>query len=170
MSMLTALAMVRNGASGATAAEMDRALRLPALSDLNAGMNLIDQTLAKRSGKRGAGTRKGKVELDLANAVWGQQGYTWEQPFLEVLASDYGTGVHPTDFAGNQAAARRSINTWVADRTHDKITDIATPDVVNADTASRWSTPSTPGRPGPSRSSARATSRSRSAESRCRSP
>ena len=135
LSVLVALAMVRNGAAGDTAVEMDRALRLPALDDLNAGMNLIDQTLAERSGKRGAGDRKGKVELDLANAVWGQQGYTWQQPFLQTLAADYGTGVHPTDFAGDEAAARKAINAWVADRTHDKITDIATPEVVNADTA-----------------------------------
>ncbi|MGI3785101.1 MAG: serpin family protein, partial [Janthinobacterium lividum] len=135
LSVLVALAMVRNGAAGATAVEMDRALRLPALDDLNAGMNLIDQTLAKRSGKRGTGDRKGKVSLDLANAVWGQQGYTWQQPFLQTLAADYGTGVHPTDFAGDEAAARRAINAWVADRTQDKITNIATPEVVDADTA-----------------------------------
>jgi serpin B len=135
LSVLVALAMVRNGAAGATAVEMDRALRLPALDDLNVGMNLIDQTLAARSGKRGTGDRKGKVSLDLANAVWGQKGYIWERPFLQALAADYGTGVHPTDFARDEAAARRAINSWVADRTHDKITDIATPDVVNADTA-----------------------------------
>jgi serpin B len=135
LSVLVALAMVRNGAAGATAVEMDRALRLPALGELNAGMNLIDQTLAQRSGKRGTGDRKGKVELDLANAVWGQQGYTWQQPFLQTLAADYGTGVHATDFARDEAGARKAINAWVADRTHDKITDIATPDVVNAGTA-----------------------------------
>lgn len=134
LSVLVALAMVRNGAAGATAAEMDHALRLPALDDLNAGMNLIDQTLATRSGKRGTGDRKGPVELDLANAVWGQQGYVWQQPFLQALAVDYGTGVHPVDFARDEAAARKSINAWVADLTHDKITDIATPEVVNADT------------------------------------
>jgi serpin B len=134
LSVLVALAMVRNGAAGATAVEMDRALRLPALGDLNAGMNLIDQTLARRSGQRATGDRKGKVELDLANAVCGQQGYVWQQPFLQTLAADYGTGVHPVDFAGDEAAARRAINDWVADRTHDKITDIAAPDVVNADT------------------------------------
>ena len=135
LSVLVALAMVRNGAAGVTAAEMDRALRLPALDDLNAGMNLIDQTLARRSGSRGTGDRKGRVDLDLANAVWGQQGYAWERPFLQTLAADYGTGVHACDFAGDEAAARKAINAWVADRTHDRITDIATPDVVNADTA-----------------------------------
>ncbi|GAB2578078.1 serpin family protein [Microlunatus antarcticus] len=134
LSVLVALAMVRNGAAGATAAELDRALRFPALDDLNAGMNLIDQTLAKRSGKRGAGDRKGKVELDLANAVWGQQGYTWQERFLQTLAADYGTGVHPTDFSGDAAGARKAVNAWVADRTHGKITDIATPDVIDADT------------------------------------
>ena len=134
LSVLVALAMVRNGAAGATAVEMDRALRLPTLDDLNAGMNVIDQTLTKRSGKRGSGDRKGKVDLDLANAVWGQQGCSWERPFLQTLAADYGTGVHPVDFAQDEVSARRAINAWVADRTHDKITDIATPEVVNAGT------------------------------------
>lgn len=31
-------------------------------------------------------------------------------------------------------AARRAINDWAADRTHDEITDIASPEVVNAAT------------------------------------
>ena len=134
LSVLVALAMVRNGAAGATAAEMDRALRLPPLDELNAGMNAIDQALATRAGKRGTGERKGTVDLDLANAVWGEQGYAWEQPFLQALAADYGTGVHAVEFSRDEAAARKAINAWVADRTRDKITDIATPDVVNADT------------------------------------
>ncbi|SEQ80469.1 serpin B [Microlunatus flavus] len=135
LSVLVALAMVRNGAAGATAAEMDRALGLPPLDELNAGMNVIDQTLATRTGQRGTGERKGTVQLDLANAVWGQDGYAWQQPFLDTLAADYGTGVHATDFAGDEVGARKAVNAWVADRTHDKITGIATPDVVNADTA-----------------------------------
>lgn len=133
LSVLVALAMVRNGAAGATATEMDHALRLPTLDELNAGMNLIDQTLTERSGKRASGDRKGKVELDLANAVWGQREYVWEEPFLRTLAADYGTGVHPTDFT-DVAAACKAINSWVADRTRGKITDIATPEVVDTDT------------------------------------
>lgn len=68
--------MVRNGARGTTAAEMDAALHLPGLDALNAGMNTVDQILATRSGERGDGKRKGKVRVDLANAIWGQRGIT----------------------------------------------------------------------------------------------
>lgn len=73
-SVLFALAMVRNGATGQTAREMDATLHLPRLDALNAGLNALDQTLATRAGRRRtASNTRAKVHLDLANRVWGQR-------------------------------------------------------------------------------------------------
>lgn len=133
LSVLVALAMVRNGAGGTTAAEMDKALHLPQLDALNAGLNAVDQTLVTRSGARQNGDTKGTVEIDVANAVWGQQGITWRPQFLNTLSADYGTGVRETDFK-RTAEAIEAVNRWVSDQTHGKITDIANPQVITAET------------------------------------
>jgi len=135
LSVLTALAMVRNGAAGETAAQMDRALGLPSLDRLNAGMNAVDQALAERSGKRRRPDgSKATVSLRVANSVWGQEGLPWEPTFLAVLASDYGSGVHPMDFAGDPVGATTAINSWVAQQTADRITDIVAPGVIDPST------------------------------------
>ncbi|SDS11767.1 serpin B [Friedmanniella luteola] len=124
-SVLVALAMVRNGATGVTAREMDEALHLPDLAGLNAGLGTLDQELATRAGRRRDGDgEEASVVLDAANRVWGRQGSTWEPAFLAALAAWYGTGVGATDLGGDPEGARRSVNAWVAEQTHDRITEL----------------------------------------------
>ena len=124
-SVLVALAMVRYGATGTTAEEMDAALHLPDLAALGPGLSALDQLLGTRSGRReNAAGKKTTVVLDTANRVWGQQGSAWERPFLEDLAAWFGTGVSETDLAGDPEAARRAVNAWVADQTHDRIEEL----------------------------------------------
>lgn len=149
---------------------MDAALHLPRLDALNVGMNTVDQTLATRSGERGVGRRQGKVRVDLANTIWGQQAITWPQTLLETLAADYGTGVHQADFVGDASGARRTVNRWISDATRGRITDLATPEMINADTRLAWSTPSTSAVPGTNRwtSPGRVPSPLRAAPERCR--
>lgn len=134
LSVMIVLAMVRNGATGQTATEMDTTLQLPDLESLNSGMNTTLQTLAARNGKReGKDKRKGDVILDLAQMAWGQEGTGFKQPFLEALAAWYGTGVAETDFSDSGAAADK-INEWVADSTHDKITQLVDENALPAET------------------------------------
>lgn len=134
-SVMVALAMVRNGATGQTAAQMDTVLHFFDLDAVNAGMNAIDQTLSSRSGTReGADGVRASVKLSLANSTWGQTGLTWQTPFLDVLARSYGTGVFLQDFVGDSSAARKVINAWVADHTADRIIDLLPPDVLSTDT------------------------------------
>jgi serine protease inhibitor len=134
LSVAIVLAMIRNGAAEQTAAEMDAALGLPDLPQLNAGMNSVLLALADRSGQRKrADGSKGKIALSLAQQVWGQQETVWERPFLEALARSYGTGVAAVDFA-RSVATTKEINGWVADHTGDKITDILPPDAIDEST------------------------------------
>lgn len=131
-SALVALAMVRNGAVGRTAAEMDATLHLPMLPRLNAGLNAVTQTLDRLNGtRRRPDGSKAKVVVKLVNNVWGQTGVTWQPPFLTALASSYGTSVPEQDFVADPVGATRRVNTWVADQTDDRIKDIVPPGIID---------------------------------------
>ena len=62
--------------------------------------------------------------LNIANSLWGQQGYTFMSEFLDALAGHYDSPLRPTDFQADSEGARRLINQWVSDQTHEKINDI----------------------------------------------
>ena len=69
------------------------------------------------------GTRT-DLALDAANALFGQAGTTWQQPFLDTLAAEYGAGIQTVDYVRDTEGARTAINAWTAERTRDKIPEI----------------------------------------------
>ena len=129
-SISTALAMTYAGARGETAAEMKKALRFafgqeklhPAMADLVDDLNA-------RGGEDGA---KAAYELVVANRLWGQAGYRFLEPFLELNRTSYGAGLEQVDFARATEAARKQINTWVEDQTRDKIKELLKPGVLDS--------------------------------------
>ena len=130
-SISLALAMTYAGARGGTEHQMADTLRFHLPQDrLHATFNALDTALASRGegarGKDGEGFR-----LHIANAVWGQQGYAFREPFLDVLAEHYGAGLKPVDFAGAPEASRLIANDWVAERTEDRIKDLIPPGVID---------------------------------------
>jgi serpin B len=68
--------------------------------------------------------QKRPFQLDVANALWGQKGYPFRQPFLTLARDRYRAGLSELDFRGNPEAARKFINTWVEKKTQDKIKDL----------------------------------------------
>lgn len=123
-SVAVALAMTRTGARGRTAAEMDRVLHAPALEQLNGGLGAEDALLEKRSRTvRRADGSTAKVELHVANSLWGQRGVAWRSAFLDALARSYGVGMRLVDYRKPEPARLR-INGWTSDRTHGKIDDL----------------------------------------------
>jgi serpin B len=121
-SVAMALAMARTGARGMTAAEMDRVLHAPALQRLNGGLGAVDALLDKRSKKvRRADGSTAKVELHVANSLWGQRGVPWNSTFLDALARFYGTGMRLVDYRYDPEAARSRINAWTSAQTRGKI-------------------------------------------------
>lgn len=124
-SVAVVLAMARSGACGSTASEMDRVLHAPLLAELNAGLNALTQHLESRAGDRQRRDSSiAKVSLASANSLWGQQGITWQQAFLDTLASQYGAGMRVVDYAGDPGGAREAINTWTSDQTAGKIPNL----------------------------------------------
>lgn len=132
-SVAIALAMTRAGAAGETLTQMDAVLHGLA-KDQNAGFNALDQALAKRPGTYKVGDQSLELELATANRLWGQKDFTFERAFLDELAKDYGAGMQIVDYKTAREAARRTINDWVAARTHDRIKDLIAEGVLASDT------------------------------------
>lgn len=115
-SLHTVLSMIRAGARGQTATEMDTVLHAAGL-DLHAAGNALDRALRDRNGADG-------VELATANRLWIQEGLQLAEDYLATVVGNYGAGLAAADFATDHDAARAAINQWVADATRGKIDEL----------------------------------------------
>jgi serpin B len=129
-SISIALAMTYAGARGETAAEMKRALHFDLPDErIHDAFNHLDLELARRG--QGAQGKDGEpFRLKVANSMWGQQGTPFEQPFLDILAKSYGSGMNVVDFIADTESARQTINAWVEEKTEDRIKDILPPGIL----------------------------------------
>ncbi len=139
-SISQALAMTSAGARGETLRQMEAALhhRLPQ-SSLHPAFNVLDRTLASRGQEpRGtpgdAGEGGQYFRLNIANAVWGQDGYHFLPDFLDLLAEHYGAGMMAVDFMGAPDESRVRTNDWVAEETEGKVKDLLAPGVIEDST------------------------------------
>ena len=132
-SIALALGMARAGARGETAAEIDDVLHVSNADELLGGLNALDQALGARDATWQDSEAKRQVALRIANASFGQNGWTIEQAFLDALASTFGSGLHLVDYESDPEGARHAINGWVDQRTAGRIPDLLSPpDVTEA--------------------------------------
>ncbi len=130
-SISQALAMTLAGARGETERQMADTLHYELSQDrLHPSFNSLDQEIASR-GKNPRDEDDHFFQLNVANAIWGQQGYEFLPGFLDVLAENYGAGLQPLDFAGAPEESRAKINDWVSSETQDKIIDLLPSEAVN---------------------------------------
>jgi serpin B len=123
-SISTALAMTYTGARGDTASEMAKTLHFTLPPDrLHPAMGALLSDLN--------GPHDG-YQLRVADALWAQQGYKFQDDFLKLNKSDYGAGFNPVDFNGATEAARLTINHWVEQKTENKIKDLLQPGVLDS--------------------------------------
>ncbi|HET9420490.1 MAG TPA: serpin family protein [Nocardioides sp.] len=120
-----ALAMTQNGARGATLEEMTGVLGGVGPGGLNGGLNALTAHVEALAGtqRRLDGT-EAEIALRAANTLFGEATTTFEQEFLDVLASEYGAGLQAVDFRHDFEAARVAINDWTAERTEGRIEDL----------------------------------------------
>ncbi|MEJ2207983.1 MAG: serpin family protein, partial [Anaerolineae bacterium] len=131
-SISLALAMTYAGARGETQAQMAQALHytLPQ-GQLHPAFAALAEALAARG--QGAEGRDGEgFRLNVANALWGQEGYDFLPGFLDLLDRYYGAGLRRVDFVGATEASRQTINDWVAGETEGRITDLIPQGVIDA--------------------------------------
>ena len=122
------LAMAYAGASGETEGQMSDTLRfdLPQYR-LHAAFNVLDLGLVARPG----GSKAEGFRLNIANAVWGQQGHPFLPAYLETLSANYGGEVHQADFRKRPDETRRQINDWVSAETEGTIEDLIAPGAIS---------------------------------------
>jgi len=118
-SIAQVLTMTSAGARGQTAQQMAQALHSAFPQErLHPAANALDQALISR----GAG--KDGFRLEIANSIWGQQGFVFQPEFLDTLATNYGAGLRLLDFKTAPEPSRATINAMIAQQTHGKITDL----------------------------------------------
>ena len=97
---------------------------------MHSTFNALDLELASR-GKDDQDTDAEGFRLKIANAVWGQHDYQFQQMFIDLLAENYGAGVRPANFREAPEESRITINDWIAEQTEDKITDLIPKGIIN---------------------------------------
>lgn len=125
VSVAVALSMVAAGAAGVTRDELLRALADTDPTVLHRSMNAMTAALDARN--------TDDLTLRLANSVWGQAGRSFGEPFLDLLATEYGAGLGTVDYVDDTEGAREPINAWVAERTEDRIPELIAEGVLTPD-------------------------------------
>ena len=124
-SISTALAMTYAGAKANTEAQMAKALHF------NLAQDKLHAALQQVSGQLNADGAKRGYQLRVANALWGQQGYTFLDDFVKITDTNYDAGLRRVNF-GAAEAARARINGWVEEKTNGKIKDLIPPGMLDA--------------------------------------
>lgn len=142
-SIETALAMTYAGAGGKTKEEMAKVLRFTGSDDavhqgfaaLAADLSKLQkesEELVKQAEQRGGPATP--LQLHAANRLFGQQGYPFEKPFLDLVDKTYGAPLELVDFEKSADQQRARINAWVEDQTKERIKDLIPAGVLDADT------------------------------------
>jgi serpin B len=127
------MAMAFAGADGRTREEMARVLHFPddqsqvdvSFQKLQAGLGALMQRAAEEAKFfRQTGRTNEPLTLNLADRLFGQQGYDFRPEFLTLLDKTYEAPFEPLDFLHHPETATEHINHWVAVQTRDRIQNL----------------------------------------------
>jgi serpin B len=116
-SISTVLVMTYAGARNETEKEMSQTLHFgPVQDSFHIRYKDYLEAIADDAGRG--------IILETANSVWIDDNYKIEEPFSQIVKDDYNSGLKDVDFMGHVEQAREKINSWVEDRTNDKISNL----------------------------------------------
>lgn len=127
--------MVRVGARGATADEIDKAFGFPA-SGRDDAFNAITRAVVTADIPPAPDRRPRKIGevrptvMCLGNAMFPASGFPIGADFLHTLAEQFGAGVYPVDF--HKGDAVKAVNAWVKQQTAGRIPEVV--DKLDPDT------------------------------------
>ena len=115
-SLSSALAITYEGAQGTTADEIRSVFYFPendtviraGFSGMNRGINSGDPSYSLRT----------------ANALWAEKTYPFLEGYVGTAERSYGAKTTNLDFIGHPEDSRITINTWVEEKTEDRIRDL----------------------------------------------
>lgn len=124
-SLSLALSMTLAGAESTTERAMLDALQLSLPeADVHPAFNALLLSIEESQGKTDDEMEGDQFQLNIANSIWGQDGFNFEQAFLNILAQHYEAGIFAVNYLQNPEGARNAINDWVAEETEEKIEDL----------------------------------------------
>ncbi len=124
-SVFAALSMTSEGAGGATLELLRKTLGLPDSETLHAGLAALGQALSPADAP---------YALAVANAIWPEKTAKLAPEFVATIEKVYHGASKPLDFKNASEAARQTINTWVEQRTNNRIKDLIPAGAVDAST------------------------------------
>lgn len=117
------LSMASQGSAGKTQAAFIQVLKVP---DLSVAAEGYKEVLSRLNAVQ-------NVTLLMANKIFLKEGYKLKEGFQSVVTKQFFSEIQPVDFAKNDAAAK-TINTWVEQKTNEKIKDLIEASDLNDDT------------------------------------
>jgi len=114
-SISEALAMTYAGAKGETKSEMATALHFDDDSKLHISFNALDLHMNHTDSN---------YTLQVADSIWPQKDYKILTSYLDTIKINYGADITPLDYINNPEGSRRTINSWIEDKTNDRIKNI----------------------------------------------
>lgn len=133
ISILLALGLLRSGASGRTADQLDEAIAASGLDDWQGWAHDTIGALRSRSGTFTVGDAKQRVNLTIADALFAAQGLQLKPDYVTRLKQVHDAGVQEVDFSRPDEAAA-TINRWAAEHTDGQIDQILDPSQLSAAT------------------------------------
>lgn len=141
-SLSSLLSILANGAAQNTQLELLKLLHSPDINTMNAGVDIIDNSLKENSHCgivccqfprlcRWLGLEKHSQTLVYANALWADQSVTYKKSFLEILHESRSAHFFTLNFKEDPEQSRSAINQWVADNTNNYIQDLIPEGAVN---------------------------------------
>lgn len=115
-SISSALAITYEGARGTTADEIRSVFHFP----------VDNATLREGFSRINAGINSGDANytLNTANALWAEKTYAFLPDYVSTARRWYSANVTNLDFIDNPETSRQTINSWVADKTAEKIQEL----------------------------------------------
>ena len=120
VSVSLAMAMVYNGANGATREDMARALNVQGLELDRLNKNNLALLYYLTSADP-------ELTLNIANSIWMVEDFKFSEAFVATVKNDYQAEAKKLDFADPKSAD--VINKWVNDKTRGTIDQIVTPPI-----------------------------------------
>ena len=119
-SLSCALAMVWAGAKGDTETQMAEVLNYSfSQVEMHALFNKFSEKLNSNDVEDPEA-----FSLYISNSLWGQDGFNFEQNYLDIISENYGSGLNVLNFISDPEKSRITINTWVEEQTGNRIVDL----------------------------------------------
>jgi serpin B len=123
-SITTAFAMCYEGSRGTTAEEIKEVMHYPNdIGTLRNGASEIYNEMNQPNEN---------YMLSTANALWAQEDYPFLDEYLNNVADYYGGNTTNLDFESDPDGATEIINSWVEEKTYEKIKDLIPQGVITA--------------------------------------